>query len=655
MTNNDNKKLRPLYYMLLTAMAGLMFMDYLYMNDLVNIRYVEFSFEKKNLHHLFLNQYLTIAASDNYLFIRSGLRAILLIVLWMFWLTEVNMIQDHQKWEKQKPTYRLILLLSVIAFLIAYLQEAPKIINLILTPFGFVGSFMAIRHLTKKGDEVREDEHPLSRLPLIEQRTPLGISFPTEKGELYFPYPEEGFGILGANGTGKSFYCLLKIHFQWLSKGLPGYIYDFKGNPPTLGKDAYRILKMASQLDKLDLYPGVDKLPKFHIFNPSDPLGSVRINPIDPMYIQDKTDAEYIGNTIYRNLDKEAIKKSDFWAKNAFAVTSNTIWTLAKYKPEFCTFAHFIALVLRPANELCTVLMELNPMIRKDMLAIISAYENEAGSQLAGVEATVGLPVASMNIPEIFYLTSDSEINLDISNRQDPSVLIACSNPKKRLVYQPILGTITAIIRNNINQQNRLPALFSVDELKTIFIDDLDDLPNTGRSNGCCTVIAYQDRSQLSMLYDQHVAKVIFNAPGNKIVLRVSDTEVAETLSKMMGEYDKKKKGSSTNQQEGNITTNESLVKEKVLPLDKVAQQPKGHAYGMVSGVKSPAFGTQIKVQTLHDMLGIKQDVILPELPSYYTEDTTQQMLTAKMNDVFESIHKEVDDFVNEVLQNATA
>jgi len=650
MTNSDNKKSRPLYYSSLTAVAALVLLDYLYMTDIVRIPYVEFSLEKKNLHNLALNQYLELAASDSYIVVRTLVRVVLSVVIWMFWLHEVNIIDDQDKWKKQIPSYRFTLLLCLAALYVAYLDDVPRIINIVLTPFGFFGTFFSIRHLTKKGDEVKAEEHPLDTLPPIEKRTPLGISFPSSKGELYFPYPEEGFGILGANGTGKSFFCLLKIHFQWLVKGLPAYIYDFKGNPPTLGKDAYRILKMAAKLGKMNPFPGLKKFPKFHIFNPSDVLGSVRVNPIDPIYIQDKTDAEYLGNTIYRNLDKEAIKKSDFWAKNAFAITSNTIWTLAKYKPELCTFAHFIALVLRPANELCKVLMSLNPMIKKDMLAIISAYEKEAESQLAGVEATVGLPIASMNIPEIFYLTSDSEINLDISNPEDPSVFIACSNPKKRLVYQPILGTITAIIRNNINQQNRLPCLFSVDELKTIFIDDLDDLPNTGRSNGCCTVIAYQDRAQLSMLYDQNVAKVIFNAPGNKILLRVSDSEVAETVSKMMGEYEKKKKGSSTQLQEGNITINDSLVKEKVLPVDKVAQQPKGHVYGFVSGIKDPAFGTQIDVVTLEDMLGLKKKDKLVELPRYYTEDTTPEMMQTKMQDVFDSIHKQVDEWADQIL-----
>lgn len=649
MVNNENKKSRPIYYLFLLVVSSVVILDYVFMNDLVQIPYVPFDLKKWNLHNLALNQYLNVAASDNYLMIRTATRAVLVVVMWMFWLHEVNMIQDQDKWEKQKGSYRFILLISLALLLLAYLPDAPMFLNIALTPFSMFGTFFAIRHLTKQGDEVKQQDHPLDKLP-TSYKTDLGINFPTDKGDLYFPHPEEGFLILGAAGTGKSFFCLLKIHFQWLTKGLPAYIYDFKGNPPTLGKDAYRILKMATKLKKMNYYPGIQKIPDFHIFNPSDPIGSVRINPLDPKYIQSKTDADYIGNTIYRNLDKEAIKKSDFWAKNAFAITSNTIWSLAKYKPEFSTLAHFIALVLRPANELCKVLMEINPMIRKDMLAIISAFENEAGSQLAGVEATVGLPVAKLNVPELMYLTSDSEMDLDISNPEKPSVFIACSDPKKREVYQPVLGAITAIVKNNINQQGKLPCLFSIDELKTLFIDELDDLPNTARSNMVATVIAFQDRSQLAMNYDTNNAKVIMNAPGNKLILRIADVETAESFSKMLGEYDKKKKGSSTNLQEGNVTTNESLVKEKVLPIDKVTQQPKGHIYGMVSGIDNPAFGAKVKAQTISDLLGIKEGAELPELPSYYTDDTTDDMLQQKMHDVFESIHRQVDGWVENIL-----
>lgn len=653
MTNDDNKKLRPVYYILLTMMVFIMVIDYLYMNDLIRLQYLGFDFEQKNVHQFLINKYLELAAGDNYVLIRTTFRAVLSIFVWMFWLTEVNFIDDLEIWKKRKPTYIMILIVSLVLFGVAIVPGAPSLVNLSFTPFGFFGIFASIQHLTKKGDEVLEDDHPLKELPKS-KKTELGISFPAKEGELYFPFPEEGFLILGANGTGKSFFCLMKIHVQWIRRALPGFIYDFKGNPPTLGKDAYRMLKLMSQLNRLDPHPEVIKIPKFHIFNPSDPLGSVCINPLETSQIKSKTDADYIGMNIYKNLDREAIKKSDFWAKNAFAITTNTIWTLAKFKPEFSTLAHFIALVLRPANELCQVLMYLNPMIRKDMLAIISAYENEASSQLAGVEATMGLPVAKLNVPELFYLTCRSEMNLDISNPEDPSMLVACSDPKKREVFQPILGAIAAIIRNNINQQDRLPCLYSVDEVKTLFIDELDDLPNTARSNRVCSVIAFQDRAQLTEMYGQDKAKIIMNAPGNKIILRIADTDTAENFSKMFGEYDKKKKGSSMNQNEGHLTTNENLVKEKVLPVQKITMQPKGHAYGLVSGIDDPGYSVQIEARTLHELLGIDKNEELPELPRYYTPDTTREDLQVKMEDVFNAIHRKVDSFVAEILSETT-
>lgn len=639
MINNETRKIRPFYYLVLTGFIIIVFLDYSYRVGIWHYKYTYFVIP--NVHHFILNNYLDLTRHPYYKLITAIIRALMLVYMYMFWISEVNYIKNKDDWHKKKMYYKIILVFGFLLFLTGFLPQKDNPLNYLLVPAGFFLSNLSINFLTKKKQDLTADDDPLKHLPEGEEEM-LTLYLDTEdKGTLKIFEPQMGIGIVGAPGYGKSFFVLLKIHHQWFKKGYPAFIYDFKGNPPTLGYDAWQ---MAYHLNSKKR-----PMPKFHIFNPSDPLGSVRINPLDPVNITNKFQSRNLAETMLKNLDRESIDKSDFWNKNALSVIDNSIFTLANFKKEFSTLGHWIAFVLRPVDQVCKVLMKLNPMIRKDMMAVISAYEKDASSQLAGVEATTGLPIATLNIPEIFYLCSESEISLDISNPDDPSIFVACSDPNLRYALQPVLGLITSLVKNNINQQGKLPCLFSVDELSTQYILDLADLPATGRSNGVVTCVAFQTLKQLEEMYKKVPSQVIWQNMTNQFILRIGDEEQAKLLSATAGEYEKIKKGASTNLSEGHITMQENIQKEKVIPVSKIMQQPKGHAYGTIAGVENPMFGCKLKAQTLQELLGIEESDFV-DLPRYYHQDVTREALQQKMHDVWMQIHNEVDDFVNSII-----
>lgn len=78
-----------------------------------------------------------------------------------------------------------------------------------------------------------------------------------------------------------------------------------------------------------------------------------------------------------------------------------------------------------------------------------------------------------------------------------------------------------------------------MDEAPTIFVPNLEILPNTGRSNHVATVLMCQDLAQLTDGYGKEKAEVLFAACNTHFYGRVSSSFTAERLSRQFGKEDK--------------------------------------------------------------------------------------------------------------------
>lgn len=651
MINDTTKSLRPLYTIIMLLTGFIVFFDYAIRLQFIHLQYTKIDFENFNILNLLANQILTFIKNPNYKNIMIGIRIVSIVFVYQFWIVQGNYIKNLNIWKKYK-TYHIILLITGISIYILGYYKISNI-NYIIIPIGYLLIQKSMLFLVKSKQDLKTNNNPLDEIPKG-KKDKYTLTLKTEKGDLNIFNPFTGIGVIGQPGSGKSYFILTQIHYQCILNGFTAYIYDYKGNPPTLGKDIYNIVYHLNKKGH--------KTPKFQIFNPAEPIRSVRINLLNPKLIKSKFDAQTIALVIYNNLDKESIKKTDFWAKNALNILENIIYTNAIYNPQFSTIPHMIALILRPIEELCKYLIYIEKkatnnlntnkttMIEKNMLAVIDAYKKQADSQLAGVIATTALPLAGLNTKEIFYLLSENEMDLDISNPKNPTIFVACTDPKNDRALQPIHGLLSSTIMRLTNQQGNEPFLFSVDELPTQFILNLDKLPATGKSNKIITCTTFQSKKQLEETYGKTLADVTWECFGNQIYLVNKDTATSKILSTIAGKHDVNKTSSSINTTEGNLTTSHSTQKEEVLPIEKILQQKTGHAYGIISDTTTdnPLFGAQIIGTTTAQLLEIPNKEI-KEIPNYYDDTVTEEILNDKMTQTFNEIHDTVDEFFKEI------
>src|SRR5690554_3338182 len=67
----------------------------------------------------------------------------------------------------------------------------------------------------------------------------MGLIYPTDKGPLHVHNVFQGIMVQGGAGAGKSASIIEPAIKQWVDQNMSMTIYDFKGNPPTLGRMAY--------------------------------------------------------------------------------------------------------------------------------------------------------------------------------------------------------------------------------------------------------------------------------------------------------------------------------------------------------------------------------------------------------------------------------
>lgn len=428
--------------------------------------------------------------------------------------------------------------------------------------------------------------------------------------------PFRGIQIYGSPGSGKSYGVVENIIETVVRKGFTGILYDFK--MPTLStylmKSFYRFKK-----------PG-DKR-KIWLFDLYNPRRSHRINPIAAHTMHDSTDAENHAQTILLNLNRSWIgKDGDFWASNATALFKAVIWYLKTKQPEYCTLPHAVAILnadpkLGGMETLLNMLCE-EPECARIALPIVEAYRNQAEQQLAGVAASVQLPLGKLISPEVFWALSASEFSLDLNNKDTPGFLCLGNNTVKQDVFGPILSLVAQVCLKNLNQKGKLPSAAIFDEFPTMYLKNFQVYPATARSNFVSIIIALQDISQMTEMYGEKASNSIVGTLANTFVGQMTEISTARKVQDMIGKAEKTETSTSTSSSGGQTTESESTSKrEKLLmPAEELLKFNKGELTGVLAeGEKeySQFHGTPVlkKDDTPYPIHPVKQfgDGKLPE------------------------------------------
>jgi type IV secretory pathway TraG/TraD family ATPase VirD4 len=131
-----------------------------------------------------------------------------------------------------------------------------------------------------------------------------------------------------------------------------------------------------------------------------------------------------------------------------------------------------------------------------------------------------------------------------------------------------------------VNKKGKMKSSLIFDEFPTIYLNNIDTLIATARSNRVATCLGVQDFSQLKKDYGKDQADVIMNITGNITSGQVTG-ETAKQLSDRFGKIMQDTASLSINRNDTSISRSKQL--DTAVPASAVASLSSGEFVGMVA------------------------------------------------------------------------
>lgn len=383
-----------------------------------------------------------------------------------------------------------------------------------------------------------------------------GFSLPTQDGGyINVPNAFRGNLVLGGAGAGKSYSIGEPVIEQFARKNWAGLIYDFKF--PVLTEVAQRALTLAAREAEAKGEPG--PTVQLHVINFRDLTRTERLNPLKPEEMPVVAFAEEYSRAIINNLNTNTIKNpGEFFSTSAIAFLTAIIWFYRKNYPKYCTIPHVVATALykdfRHVLSMLDTDIECGDMAR----SLITAVEQKAEKQIAGVVSTLQIILSRINSPEIVWVLTPDEgkgegFSLNLNDPKGPKLLCIGNDPTLKDTFSPVISCIIAVALKLMNQQRKHPSYVFLDEAATIYVPGLEVIPATARSNKIATVYMSQDLSQMVDSYGRDKMQVMISNLNNWFIGKVNNMETADLISKIIGREDKEIVSTSSGSSSGGI------------------------------------------------------------------------------------------------------
>lgn len=454
-----------------------------------------------------------------------------------------------------------------------------------------------------------------------------------EDGIINFVAPERATLVLGKPGSGKSYSFNEEFIRQWIEKGFAFINYDYKF--PTLTDIAYFYF----QKNKESAYGKYTNGGRFACINISNPEYSDRCNPISVEILQNMADAIDAVYTIFYNLDKKSAQKQDFFQMSAMAITSAALWFLRQYDGgKYCTFPHLIQLIMQPDEKLLPIL-DSYPELQYFTASFSDALAKESFDQLSGQTASARIPLGKCATPQMFWVMTDPDktgVNLRVNEKDEVTVLNIANDPATQKTNAPAIGLYLSQAAKLVNAQGRIPCAFHVDEFPTTYINGLDTLIATARSNKVCTVLSAQDYTQLVLNYGKEPADAIYNTIDNIVSGKVA-IDTAKKISEGIGKFNYTTQSVSV--QKDSNSTSFNTQREFIVPAEDISQFKQGEFCGIVSD----SYKQPIDLKSFRGIVNPPKDdmtgVHFPKVRTVTNEDLKENM-------------KLIQDQVKEIIEN---
>ena len=460
--------------------------------------------------------------------------------------------------------------------------------------------------------------------------------------------PFRGTMVIGTPGSGKSFGVINPAIRQMIDKGFCLCIYDFKF--PDLAKIAYYHYLLKKNRD-------TDYRHEFCVINLNEVEKSKRVNPFKKEYIQTLAEAQEMAESMVSSLQKGGSSSGGgseaFFTQSAINFLSSCIYFFARFEDgKYSDLPHILSFMNRSYKDIFDTLFT-NEEIYSLLSPFKTAYDNKAFDQLEGQVGTLKIFLSRLATKESFWVFSGDEVELKITDKDHPSIIILASDPGTQDINSALYSSVLNRTLRLINSKHNLPGGIIADEFPTIYIHKIDNVVATARSNKIAVLLGLQEIPQLRQFYKKEVADTISAIVGNIISGSARDKNTLDWMEKMFGKIKQKSYSQSISQTGTSTSINEKM--DFMIPAGKIAALKTGEMVGMIAQgeenntdeYKTSAISGKINL----DMKAIKKEedsyVAMPNYYSFLDKKGNNRKEEVLMTN-FRKINKEVELIVNE-------
>src|ERR1022692_2411434 len=450
--------------------------------------------------------------------------------------------------------------------------------------------------------------------------------------------PFRGVMVLGVPGSGKSESVIIPAIKQFLQKGYSMLVYDFKY--PTLAEITYYHYLLNSHNG------GPLKDHTFHAINLDKIEHSRRVNPLMPKYINTLAKAGETADAIVSALKKGEKGFSggsdQFFTQSAINFLAATIYFLAhKTDGKYSTLPHLLAFLSRPYHVIFNHLFSMVE-VHSLLAPFRSAYENKAFEQLEGQIGTLRVNISRLATPESFWVFSGNDFDLKISNPK--SVLVLANNIDGQNINSAFYAAVLNRTIAEVNSSGNNPCALIIDETPTLYLDRIENLIATARSNKVAVLLGLQELPQFHQQYGKSTADTITSLMGTVISGAVRSKETLQWLETLFGKIKQNNLGLNIDRSKTTMNINERM--DTVIPASKIANQNAGEVVAIVSRgnnndlkeYQTNTFKCKIKL----DLAAIEEEKKhYADLPKYYdfgTGEKKRSFLLKNLKRIYEEI-----------------
>ena len=465
--------------------------------------------------------------------------------------------------------------------------------------------------------------------------------------------PFRGTMVIGTPGSGKSFGVINPAIRQMIAKGFCLCIYDFKF--PDLAQIAYYHFLLKKSKDS-------DYNYSFHVINLNEVEKSRRVNPFHKKYIQTLAEAQEMAESMVSSLQKGGSSSGGgseaFFTQSAINFLASCIYFFAKLENgKYSDLPHILSFMNRSYQEIFDSLFK-NEEIGSLLSPFKTAYDNKAFDQLEGQIGTLKIFLSRLATKESFWVFSGDEVELKITDRENPSIIILASDPGTQDINSALYSAVLNRTLRLVNSKHNLPGGIIADEFPTIYIHKIDNVVATARSNRVAVLLGLQEIPQLRQFYKKEVADTISAIVGNILSGSARDKNTLDWLEKLFGKIKQKSFSQSISQQGTTTSINEKM--DFMIPAGKIAALRTGEMVGMIAQgeendtdeYKTSAINGKINL----DMKAIKQEeqnyVPMPVYYSFIDKAGNNRKEEVLMTN-FRKINNEIELIVNENIKTA--